>query len=229
MRPSPSAAPGTDRACRARRPGPPAAPAPARRASARAAAGRPSAARPARPGCRGTGPPASRPAGPARSAAPPRSAACRSSNGSESRSSSSRSSGRQAVLQLDDRPLVDLPQPLAAGLVERRRADLLEQLLDHAADPHDLRRLLDQAGRVLAVGVRRPSRPCRSAGRPGPTTTTVPAGGLTVVGGGWAVSGVWGASVMRSILRMREPVRQVLSVSPRERCADLNDATRSYD
>ncbi len=60
--------------------------------------------------------------------------------------------GRQAVLQLDDRPLVDLPEPVAAGLVERRRADLLQQLLDHAADPHDLGRLLDQAGRVLALG-----------------------------------------------------------------------------
>ena len=42
--------------------------------------------------------------------------------------------------------LVDVPEPLAAGLVERGRAHLVEQLLDHRADPHHLRRLLDRLG-----------------------------------------------------------------------------------
>ena len=74
-------------------------------------------------------------------------------NGSVSRSSSSRSSGRQPVLQLTDAGLVDLAQPVAAGVVERCGPHLLEQLLDHRADPHHLRRLLDQIGQRLAVGV----------------------------------------------------------------------------
>jgi hypothetical protein len=55
---------------------------------------------------------------------------------------------------------VDVAQPVAAGVVQRRRPDLLEQLLDHRADPHDLGRLLDHladGGRpvsVLALGHR---------------------------------------------------------------------------
>jgi hypothetical protein len=57
---------------------------------------------------------------------------------------------------------VDVPQPVAAGVVQRRGPDLLEQLLDHRADPHDLRGLLDEVADgpaavpvvVLAVAVR---------------------------------------------------------------------------
>jgi hypothetical protein len=49
---------------------------------------------------------------------------------------------RQPLLQLTDRRGMDVAQPVAARVVQRRRADLLEQLLDHGADPHDLRRLL---------------------------------------------------------------------------------------
>ena len=58
--------------------------------------------------------------------------------------------GGQALLELGDRAAVDLRQPGPAGLVQRRAPDLLEQLLDHAADPHHLGRLLDQLDRVLA-------------------------------------------------------------------------------
>ena len=65
--------------------------------------------------------------------------------------------GRQPLLELADRRLVDLAQPRPAGLVERRRADLFEQLLDHRADPHHLGRLLDligeRAGVVTVVGL----------------------------------------------------------------------------
>ena len=44
-----------------------------------------------------------------------------------------------------------LGEPGAARLVERGGAHLLEQLLDHAADPHHLGRLLDHLGRVAAL------------------------------------------------------------------------------
>ena len=53
---------------------------------------------------------------------------------------------REAVLELLDRTLVDLRQARAAGLVEGGLTDLLEQLPDHAADAHDLGRLLDHLG-----------------------------------------------------------------------------------
>ena len=61
--------------------------------------------------------------------------------------------GREAVLEFLDRALVDLLQPGPALLVQWRRPDLLEQLPDHVADPHDLGRLLDHLGdRALAAG-----------------------------------------------------------------------------
>ena len=65
--------------------------------------------------------------------------------------------GGQALLQLGDRARGGSHQPGPAGLVERRAAHLLEQLLDHAADPHHLGRLLDQLDRVALVllGLRR--------------------------------------------------------------------------
>jgi hypothetical protein len=49
----------------------------------------------------------------------------------------------QARLQFLHRPLVNLPQPYPALLVQRGGADLLEKLPDHAADPHDLGGLFD--------------------------------------------------------------------------------------
>ena len=59
---------------------------------------------------------------------------------------------REAVLELLDGALVDLLQPGPALLVQRSRPDLLEQLPDHVADPHDLGRLLDHLGdRALAA------------------------------------------------------------------------------
>jgi hypothetical protein len=48
---------------------------------------------------------------------------------------------------------VDLLEPLPAGVVERRRTHLFEQLLDHVADAHDLCRLLDEPGGVFLVVV----------------------------------------------------------------------------
>ena len=69
-------------------------------------------------------------------------------NGRVIRSSSSRSSGARpcSSSRIDD--CVDVAQPVAARLVEGRRPDLLEQLLDHRADPHDLGRLLDHLADV---------------------------------------------------------------------------------
>ena len=69
----------------------------------------------------------------------------------------------QAVLEFLDRALVDLAQPGPALLVQWRGPDLVEQLPDHAPDPHDLGGLLDHLhdrplARVLAfaaVGVHR--------------------------------------------------------------------------
>ena len=49
----------------------------------------------------------------------------------------------QPVLQLLDRALVDLAEPGPALLIQRGGADLLQQLPDHAADPHHLGWLLD--------------------------------------------------------------------------------------
>ena len=143
---------GTYRAARGLAAAPAPAQAAAGRGSARAAGGRPSAARRASPGCRGRGPRASRRAGPWRPGARPRSA-CRCANGGASRASSSRRSGESAAAELVHRRLVDVPQPLAARLVERGRAHLVEQLLDHRADPHHLRGLLDRL-RVDLRGVR---------------------------------------------------------------------------
>ncbi len=74
--------------------------------------------------------------------------------------------GSQPFLQLDDRPLMDLAHPVPAGVVQRGGLDLLQQLLDHAADPHHLGRLLDQAGRILARSVVGLHRADRSAVRP---------------------------------------------------------------
>jgi hypothetical protein len=70
---------------------------------------------------------------------------------------------RQPILEFLDRALVDLAQPGPALLVQRGGPDLLQQLPDHAPDPHDLRGLLDHlhdrplAGvlTLAAIGVHR--------------------------------------------------------------------------
>ena len=93
-------------------------------------------------------------------------------NGRVIRSSSSRSSGARpcSSSRIDDG--VDVAQPVAAGLVQRRRPDLLEQLLDHRADPHDLGRLLDHLAdgerAVVAVVVLAASAWRRPAARRAP-------------------------------------------------------------
>ena len=51
---------------------------------------------------------------------------------------------RQPAGELPDGGLVDLLHAHPAGGVEGRMAHLVEQLLDHRADPHDLGRLLDR-------------------------------------------------------------------------------------
>ena len=75
--------------------------------------------------------------------------------------------GCEALLELLDRAGVDLLQARPARLVQLGRANLLEQLLDHAADPHHLGRLVDHCGdgTVVHLVVARgpPRRPSRSA------------------------------------------------------------------
>ncbi len=67
--------------------------------------------------------------------------------------------GSEPVLEFLDRAGVDLLEPGPALLVQGRGLDLLEQLPDHASDPHDLGRLLDHLGdrplalRLLSVGL----------------------------------------------------------------------------
>ena len=70
---------------------------------------------------------------------------------------------RERRLELGEARRVDLLEPPAAGVVELGGPDLLQQLLDHRADPHHLRRLLDGAGDVLAalVGLVRPRQTSR--------------------------------------------------------------------
>ena len=46
---------------------------------------------------------------------------------------------------------MNLSQPHPARLVQRGCLHLLQQLLDHAADTHDLRGLLDQVGEISGV------------------------------------------------------------------------------
>ncbi len=68
----------------------------------------------------------------------------------------------QAVLQLLDRGGMDVLEPDPARLVERRGTYLFQELLDHAADPHDLGGLFDHfrhrdlARLVIGVADRRP-------------------------------------------------------------------------
>ena len=86
--------------------------------------------------------------------------------GQRSRSSSSTSSGARPGSSSLMEACVDLLEPLPARLVEGRGLHLLEQLADHAADPHHLGRLLDQLGdAALALPSPRPSPPAASGGR----------------------------------------------------------------
>ena len=59
---------------------------------------------------------------------------------------------REAFLELLDRAPVDLLEPRPARLVQRGPAHLLQQLLDHAADAHDLGRLVDELSHRAVVG-----------------------------------------------------------------------------
>ena len=115
-----------------------------RGASAPTGPARPSAGRTARSGCRGRAPPASRPAGPGRSAARPRSGRVLGERQREPLQLLDQLGGEPLLELLDRAGWISL-QPDPARLVQGSRADLLQQLLDHAADPHDLGRLLDHA------------------------------------------------------------------------------------
>ena len=66
----------------------------------------------------------------------------------------------QTALELADRRLMDLLEPVAARVVEGSGAYLLEELLDHRADPHRLRGLFDHVAQSagLLVGVGRSTR-----------------------------------------------------------------------
>ena len=96
-------------------------------------------------------------------------------NGSDSRSSSSTSSGARPLSSslIEDRWISLSRLRLASS--SGRRLHLLEQLPDHAADPHHLRRLLDQVGElaqvvavlVLAGRLTASAGYGRPAGRPG--------------------------------------------------------------
>jgi hypothetical protein len=83
--------------------------------------------------------------------------------------------GREHVLELADRSLVDLAEPDPPGLVERRLAGVLEQLSDHRRDPQELRGLRDR----LVLGFR--------------ATTGAPSG--AVAAGTWGGSGVEAGSI----------------------------------
>ena len=83
---------------------------------------------------------------------------------------------------------MDLGEPGPARLVERGVAHLLEQLLDHRADPHDLGRLLDEVRRVGgAVAVLGVGRDAHAVLRHDDDALLV---GVSLVGGRSCSSGV---------------------------------------
>jgi hypothetical protein len=67
--------------------------------------------------------------------------------------------GRERGSHLLHRAVVDLLEPLAGRAVEVGLAHLVEQLLDHGADPHDLGRLLHRLAPLLASASARPRSP----------------------------------------------------------------------
>ena len=79
--------------------------------------------------------------------------------------------GGQAVLELGEGPVVDVGEAGPAAVVEGGAAHLLEQLLDHRADAHHLRGVLDEVGRT---GVALP---------PPPSSAGLLAGGVGVARG----------------------------------------------
>ena len=113
-------------------------------------------------------------------------------NGRLSRSSSSRSSGaRPCSSSRMDEVWMSL-RALAAGVVERRGAHFFQELFDHRADSHDLRRLLDHLGDGTRLRIPR-LRWCRrwrplpraagiATGRPsGPITSTCSLSGFVML------------------------------------------------
>ncbi len=119
-----------------------------RGASRRAAPGPPSAGRTARSGCRGTAPPATRRAGPGGDPQLGVGGGLLPEGQRDPLSSSWVSgAGRASLSSSIERRWISA-EPHAAGLVEGCVAHLLEELLDHRADAHDLGRLLDQVGGV---------------------------------------------------------------------------------
>ena len=64
--------------------------------------------------------------------------------------------GRQRHREFGDRTFVDLGQPFAGSLVERRLVHLVEELLDHRPDPHHLGRFGDRLpGDLFRLAIRR--------------------------------------------------------------------------
>ena len=76
-----------------------------------------------------------------------------SDSGSEMRVELVAQLGREAVGELADRAGVDVAQPAAAAVVQRRRPDLLQQLLDHGADAHHLVGLRHHVGDRVALAL----------------------------------------------------------------------------
>ena len=115
------------------------------------------------PGSRGRAPRATRPAGPARSAARPRSGRRSSKGGPVPRA---RPPGPATALgEVPDRLLVDLAQAHTAALVEWRRPHLVEQRLDHGADAQHLGRLVHRLGRRGSRSPPPPGGRCRGPRR----------------------------------------------------------------
>ena len=142
-------------------------------ASPRAARGPPSAGRTAPSGCRGTAPRASRPAGPGRSAARPRTGIASSVNGSESRSSSSTSSGAR---------------PSSSSLIERRWISLSRSRLASSSGSRRTSSsscLIMLPIRITLAGCSTSSVTERSStsSSPGGASTAIPSGPTTTTRG----------------------------------------------
>ena len=61
--------------------------------------------------------------------------------------------GSQPVFQFLDGALMDLGQPAPRGIIERCRLHLFKKLPDHGADPHHLRRFVNQSLQAAAFGL----------------------------------------------------------------------------
>ena len=138
----------------------------------RHAAGWPWPAPPSPSGCRGTGPPASRPAGPGRCAARRRDGRGVVGERQVEPVEFVHQLRGQPVLEFLDGALVDFGQPGPGRVIQRRALHLVQQLLDHGADAHDLGRLVHQVGHAGAAvaQLRHPARriPMPAGGRGAP-------------------------------------------------------------